>query len=333
MIEEFFQKENLPRFRKTQFEKAYYQEFISSFDDLTTWSKELREKLKKEVIFSSIKPVKETISADGSTKKILFERNDGKCFETVLIKHEDGRKTVCLSCMIGCPLGCLFCATGKLGWGGNLTAEEIVDQVLYFARILKKENQKVSNVVFMGMGEPLLNLENVLEAIEIFTNQEKMGLSYRRIAVSTAGITPQLEKLIAAGFKGRLVLSLHAANQELREKIMPVAKQYFLEELIFILKDYSFKNNKRINFEYIMIKKINDSAQDARDLAALIGRKLTYVNLIPLNSINGLNWERSKPETVKEFSKILTKCGVSNTIRVTMGDGISAACGQLAGEA
>jgi len=332
MIDDFIKKYNLPEFRRKQFNQAFYRDLISSFNELTTWPKDLREKLNQDIPFSTIFPVKEIISSDKKTTKILFSRfSDKKQFETVLIRHDDKRNTICVSCMIGCPLGCVFCATGKMRMQGNLTSREIIDQVVYFARLLKKANQTVTNIVFMGMGEPLLNLEAVLSAIKIFTDPNCFGMSDRRIAISTAGIIPELKKLIASGFKGRLVLSMHTPSQKLRQELMPIAKENPLPELMDILKDFSEKTNKRINFEYIMINKINDQAQHARDLAKLLGRKLTYVNLIPFNPVSGVSLEKSKPRAIKEFSKILTKCGIHHTIRVTMGDDIKAACGQLAG--
>lgn len=330
MIEDFVKKYNLPKFRLTQFNQAFCRDLIPSFDELTTWPKDLREKLKAEIPFSTISPVKEIISLDKKTIKVLFSRlSDKKQFESVLIIHKDGRCTICVSCMIGCPLDCIFCATGKMGFLGNLSQKEIVDQVLYFARLLKEKKKTITNIVFMGMGEPLLNLDAVLPAIKIFTDPNCFGMSNRRIAISTAGIIPGLRELIASGFKGRLVLSLHAPEQKLREELMPVSKKYFLTELMVILKDYAKMSNKRINFEYIMINKINDQPQHARDLAKLLGRKLSFVNLIPFNPVLGVPLEKSKPQAIKEFSKILTKCGIHHTIRVTMGDDIQAACGQL----
>ncbi len=331
MIEEFIKKHTLPSYRIKQFNLAFYKEFISSFDELTTWSKELREELKTSVSFSSIAPMKELESMDRGTSKVLFKReSDSKFFESVLMKHEDGRNTVCVSCMIGCPVGCVFCATGRMKTVRNLTAQEIVDQVLYFARILKKANQKISNIVFMGMGEPLLNLLPVLEAIKVFNDPEYMGIGIRRITISTSGITPKLRELMRRKYKGKLALSLHAPNQLLREKIMPIAKNYPLPELLETLASFANRTQLRVSYEYILIDGVNDTGDHALELAKLIGPNLTHVNLIPYNPISGVDLKRSSTNVIYRFSNILTKNNISNTFRVTMGDDIKAACGQLA---
>ncbi len=331
-IETFIKNHKTPLFRLTQFYQAFYRDFISSFDELYTWPKTLREELKKEIPFGTITTVKNIKSADQSTIKVLFKRiSDGKQFESVLIRHDDGRNTVCVSCMIGCPMGCIFCATGKMGFRGNLSAMEITDQVLYFARSLKKENKSVSNIVFMGMGEPLSNLENVWDAIKIFTDPKMFGMSMRRITISTCGITPYLHKLITRGYKGRLALSLHAPSQELREKLMPIAAKFPLTGLLTEFKEFAKITNKRVSYEYILIAGLNDQPKHAHALARLLDPHLEHVNLIPYNPIQGTSLKRSEPASIKKFSNILTKYNIQHTVRVTMGDDIKAACGQLAG--
>jgi 23S rRNA (adenine2503-C2)-methyltransferase len=333
MIDIFIKEHRLPLFRIKQFNLAYYKDFIVSFDELTTWSKELREKLKKTVSFSTITPIKEIESADHRTGKVLFSRiSDEKCFESVIMKHKDGRNTVCVSCMIGCPVRCVFCATGKMKFVGNLTAREIVDQVLYFARILKQQKQLITNIVFMGMGEPLLNLEQVMDAVKILNNKELMGFGIRRITISTSGITPKIYELMKLGYKGRLAFSLHAPDQKLRESLMPIAKKYPLPELIFAMKAFATRTQLRISYEYILIDGINDQPDQARALVNLVGKKdsdLVHINLIPYNPIAGVSFKRSPLKSVYAFAKILTDYGISNTFRVTMGDDIKAACGQL----
>lgn len=333
MIEEFIKNYALPSYRIKQFNLAFYKDFVSSFDEITTWSKELREELKLKIPFSSIVPMKDLESLDHGTHKVLFKReSDNKLFESVLMRHEDGRNTICVSCMIGCPVGCVFCATGRMKTIRNLTTQEIVDQVLYFARILKKSNQKISNIVFMGMGEPLLNLLPVLEAIKIFNDPNYMGIGIRRITISTSGITPKLRELMRRGYKGRLALSLHAPNQALREKIMPIAKNYPLTELLETLAGFANRTQLRVSYEYILIDGVNDTENHALELARLIGSNLTHVNLIPYNPILGVDLKRSSTNQIYRFSNILTKNNISNTFRVTMGDDIKAACGQLATE-
>lgn len=334
MIEEFVEKYNLPRYRIQQFTDAYYKQAISSYQELSTWSKELREAIDREVPFSRLKAVsKIQRSSRGDTLKILFERTqDHKVIETVLMRHKDGRNTVCVSCMVGCPVNCTFCATGKLGFGGNLTADEIIDQVLFFARMIKPDKQTISNVVFMGMGEPMLNREAVEKAIHILTDPDKMGMSDRRITVSTSGYVQQFRQFVENGYRGRVAISLHAPTQELRERLMPVAKVFPLDSLMQVLDEYVEITNKRISYEYVMIAGINDRPDDAADLAALLNGRLAHVNLIPYNPIEGMNYKRSSREAIDQFSQVLTSCKIPHTIRVTMGDDIAAACGQLAGK-
>lgn len=333
MIDIFIKEHLLPSFRIKQFNLAYYKDFIASFDELTTWPKELREKLKKTVSFSTITPIKEIESADYGTGKVLFSRiSDGKLFESVIMKHKDGRNTVCVSCMIGCPVRCVFCATGKMKFVGNLTAREIVDQVLFFARILKQQKQSITNIVFMGMGEPLLNLEQVMAAVKILNNKEFMGFGIRRITISTSGITPKIYELIKLGYKGRLALSLHAPEQNLRESLIPIAKRYPLPELISAMKAFATQTQLRISYEYILINGINDQPDQARALVNLVGKNnsdLVHINLIPYNPVTGVSFKRSSLKSIHAFTKILTDYGISNTSRVTMGDDIKAACGQL----
>ncbi|KKQ34222.1 MAG: putative dual-specificity RNA methyltransferase RlmN [candidate division WS6 bacterium GW2011_GWA2_37_6] len=341
MIENFAEKHKLPGFRIKQFDKAFYQEAINSFDELTTWPKDLREKLNDEGPFSSLDPINQLKSNDGKTTKILFRRKvDKKCIESVLMRFKDGRNSVCVSCMVGCPVGCKFCATGKMGFGGNLSADEIVDQVLYFQRLLKSKGNRVngnktldahlSNIVFMGMGEPMLNLKEVQKALAILTDPSKVALSERRITISTSGYVPQLKRLIASGFRGQIAVSLHAPNQKLREKLMPVAKQHSLDELLAVLDDYVEKTNKKVSYEYILISGVNDSDVNAQELIKLFKNRLAHINLIPYNPIPGVDFKRTDKSRVVEFAEILKQGGINTTIRITMGDDIKAACGQLA---
>lgn len=333
MIHDFIRNHSIPSYREQQFNVAYYQDFISSFDELSTWSKELRLLLQQELPFSSLNFIKKMVSIHKDTEKMLFERLSGKKrIETVLLRHADGRNTVCVSCMVGCPVGCTFCATGTLGFQGNLTAREIVDQVLFVARVLKGEQQSITNIVFMGMGEPLLNLQSVLEAIVVFTDQGKMGMSERRITISTSGHTDNLKKLLKSGYVGRLALSLHAPNQKLREQLMPIAKKFPLDSLLVLLDEHAKKTNKRISFEYTLIDGVNDAPKYAEELASIMRHRLTHVNLIPFNPVAGISYRRSPPDVIQQFSRILTNRHVHHTIRVTMGDDIAAACGQLAGK-
>jgi 23S rRNA (adenine2503-C2)-methyltransferase len=335
MIEEFSLKYKLPKYRIEQFNQQFYRQAIGSFDELSNWSKDLREKLKAEIDFMSLEVDKKFVAQDGKTIKVLFTRKlDGQRIETVLMRHRDGRNTVCVSCMVGCPVNCSFCATGKMGFGGNLTHQEIVDQVMYFQRYLFKlgeaEEPRITNVVYMGMGEPMLNLKAVEDSFNTFTNPEKLAMGARRFTISTSGYIPQLKQLIATGYRGKIAISLHAPNQALRETLMPVAKLYSLDKLMAELDEYVTLTNKRISYEYILIKGVNDLPEHAEELVEMFKHRLHHLNLIPYNPIREVAFERSTSEEIRTFTSILAASGINYTIRVTMGDDVNAACGQLA---
>lgn len=328
-IDTVIQNLNLPSYRTSQVLRAIYVDLVASFDEITTISKDLREKLSEKIDFPALTPITELVSKDENTIKVLFQRqhNDQK-IEAVLMRHDDGRNTVCVSCMVGCPVGCSFCATGQMGFGGNLTADEIVEQVLYFARLLKTEGEKVTNVVYMGMGEPLLNLPALKDSLTILS--EQFGLGKRRFTVSTSGYLPQLKDLIDWGYRGRIAVSLHASNQGVRAQLMPVAKAYPLDRLLAALFKFEELTGKRITYEYIMIDGVNDQIIHAEELGRLLNGHLAHVNLIPYNKIKGPSFEQSPSEHIRRFQKVLDKYGIPNTVRVTMGADVNAACGQLA---
>ena len=246
MIEDFAKRHRLPAFRMRQFHEAFYRQHITKIEELSVWPKKLREAFAEEEAWSSLEVIRELTSKDNETTKTLFKLKDGITIETVLMRHRDGRNTVCVSCQSGCPVGCYFCATGKLGLRRNLTAVEIVEQVLHFARKLKEEKQEVSKIVFMGMGEPMLNTENVTKAIFTLTDPEYMGMGMRRITISSSGYVPQLKRFIDAGYKGKLAISLHAPNQEIRMKIMPVdnSSAFNAESFISLIKIYSYDKRR-----------------------------------------------------------------------------------------
>ena len=332
LIEKFLETQKQPRYRLKQFYQAYYQNLIIDFNQLSVWPKELRQQAKNQINLLLLKPIKIQVSKNQDTVKVLFSRVSvpEQKLETVLMKHQDGRNTVCVSCMVGCPMNCSFCATGQMGFISNLTADEIVEQVLYFSRFLAKEKQKVTNIVFMGMGEPIVNLSATQEAIAILTNPTKIGMSPSRITVSTCGIISPLKKFILKGYKGRLAISLHAPTQTLREQIMPVAKTNPLPELLQTIDLYTKNTNKRVSYEYILIKDVNDQIKHAQELAILLKHRLAHVNLIPYNPISNKVWQRPAKKTIFAFAQVLKQTNIPYTIRVTMGDDISAACGQLA---
>jgi len=330
MIDDFIKKNNLPEFRKTQFYTQYYKNAILSFDELSNWSKDLRESLKKDVEFSSIIPTKVFGDVSKDTMKVLFKKaSDNKLFESILLRHKDGRNTVCVSCMVGCPVGCKFCATGKMGFISNLKSNEIIDQILYFQRLLKRIDQKITNIVFMGMGEPLLNIKEVFGAIQIITDPKKLALSIRRITISTCGIINGIRELIKLNYKGRLAISLHAPNQQLRESLIPMAKADKLDDLMNVLDDYVETTGQRVSYEYILLNGVNDTKKCAEELSILLGGRLAHVNLIRYNIISNGEFSKSIQENVNHFCAVLKKYDLNYTVRVSLGSDIEGACGQL----
>ena len=330
MIGEFAIRNNLPDYRIDQFNNQFYKQTITSFDELTTWSKDLRVKLKDEVEFSTLEHIKDNYSSSGDTIKTEFKTKDGFPIETVLMQYKDGRNIVCVSCMSGCPVGCEFCATGKMGFNRNLTAREIVDQIMYFERMLHKKNKGVTNVVFMGMGEPMLNLENVKKVVEVINASKKLSIGIRRVTISTVGYVPQMREYFTNRHTPRLAISLHAPNQKIRKKIMPtISKLHPMEELMSFTKWYEKELNKRITYEYILIKGINDQPEHAIELSKLLFQKLALVNVIRFNPSSCLPFETPKEETLQRFVKILNNRDINTTIRYSMGDEIGGACGQL----
>jgi len=328
MIEEFAKKEGLPRYRIEQFNQKYYKEYVSSFDEISTWPKDLREKLKEEIPFSKLIYVSNSTSEDGNTNKVLFKTKDGNYIESVLMK-EKNRNTVCVSCMSGCPVGCIFCATGQMGLKESLDSQQILDQILYFCRELKLKNEKVTNIVYMGMGEPLLNLENVARSIMAITDKEKLAFSKRRVTVSTSGYVQNLRIFLAKNLGVKIAISLHAPNQKLRNMLMPiVSNSNSLKELLDTLDSYTQDSNKRITYEYVLLRNVNDSVEDAKELANLLKGRLALVNLINYNENECLPFKKSKNTPL--FKKILQERGITCTIRKSLGEDIKGACGQLA---
>ena len=323
----------LPKFRAKQVFSAVFCEGKDNYEDIKVLPKDLREKLAKEIPIFSLKLIKRQVSFDKKTEKALFELQDGQKIEAVLMRFNDGRLSICISSQAGCQLGCKFCATGTMKFGRNLTYEEICDQVLYFAQLLHKENQKISNIVLMGMGEPMMNYDNVMKALYLINDKEGINIGARKITVSTSGVCEGIAKLTHEPLQVNLALSLHAPNQEIREKIMPIAKRYKLDELMKTIEEYFRVTNRRVSYEYVMLKNINDLPEHALELAKLVKGQICHINLIPYNSTDIKNISGSERERITEFRNILVKHGANATIRVTIGQEIDAACGQLANKA
>ncbi len=353
-VEEILKGE--PPYRLKQIKKAIFFDLIESWDDITTLPKNLRQKLSENCPLQELKAEKILTSKDNQTIKALFKLRDGFKIETVLMRHIDNRRTVCVSSQVGCSIGCRFCATGQQVFKRNLLNSEIIDQVLFFARLLKKSKEKVgdevyplrglpssspfavarvTNVVFMGMGEPFLNYDNVLEAIKILNDKEGVNLGARHLSISTAGITEGVEKLAKEKSQVNLAISLHAPNNELRSKLMPINKKYPIEKILSAVKDYIKKTKRRVMFEYLMIDKTNDTEEQAEELAQVLKKSLKeapyFVNLISYNPIGHSKFKPSPGWKIKKFKEILEKAGIATTQRYRFGKEIKAACGQLAG--
>ena len=315
------------KFRARQIHNWIYLKSVSSIDEMTNLSKDFREKLSEVAEISDTKIKTKQVSQDG-TIKYLVEYADGKCVETVLMRFDNrANLTACVSSQVGCAVNCVFCATGKLGFVRNLTAAEIVEQVL---TIQRDTGLKVTNVVFMGQGEPLLNLENVLKALEIFNEDFQIGA--RRITISTSGIIPQINKLAELELQSTLALSLHAPVSGIRKQIMPIENKYPLPELKKALKNYIQKTGRRITIEYLLIKDLTDTYEMAIQTAHLLRDVKCNVNLIPYNSTDDNEFKKPSGGSMMKFKYILEQSGKKVTIRLERGADIDAACGQLAGK-
>jgi 23S rRNA (adenine2503-C2)-methyltransferase len=330
-LEEFVKEIGEASFRARQISDWIYKQGITDFMEMSNLSKNLRNRLNEIAYISQLKEKTRSEAKDG-TKKFLFELEDGERIETVLMSYQGGRNSVCISTQVGCAMGCNFCATGLQGLERNLSTGEIVGQVLEVQRLISNDefrDPRVSNIVVMGMGEPLANYDNLLKAIKILNDEAGLNISMRRITVSTCGLVPKIKELADENLQLVLAISLHAANDELRNEMMPINKRYPLEELIAACKYYLEKTNRRITFEYALVSGINNDPQDAKELAELLSDLLCHVNLIPVNPVEELDLHRPKRGDIKRFKEILAQNGIQVTLRQERGNDIEAACGQL----
>ncbi|MGE5425935.1 MAG: 23S rRNA (adenine(2503)-C(2))-methyltransferase RlmN [Bacillota bacterium] len=314
------------RYRFKQAYTALYRDLISSWSEVSVLPIALRERLDEECPLL----IESSLSGGKKTQKALITFSDGAAVETVLIRHRDGRNTVCLSSQAGCPLNCAFCATGANGFLRNLSSGEIVEQFFFWARHLKTEGGKIDNVVFMGMGEPFLNYDQFIKAAKDLNDPEKFSFASRRLSVSTAGIIEGIRKLSREKMQMNLAISLHAANDSLRQQLMPIAQRYPLDSLMRAVDEYIRLTSRRVMFEYLMLKNINDSEDDAQELALLMKKPLHLVNLIPYNPTG--RFQPSSPQRIKAFKEKLESAGIAVTSRHSLGNEIEGACGQLAGK-
>ncbi|OGC79974.1 MAG: 23S rRNA (adenine(2503)-C(2))-methyltransferase [candidate division Zixibacteria bacterium RBG_16_43_9] len=326
-LESFLDKLGEKKYKAKQLAKWIYNKGVTDFEEMTDLSKDLRRKLSEVAYIGKLKLTRKQVSKIDQTEKFLLELFDDKRIETVLMR-EKNRVTVCISTQVGCALNCIFCATGKSGFERNLSAGEIVDQIIAVKGYLK-EDEKITNIVIMGMGEPLLNYENTVKAIRIIQSELGLSISAKRITLSTSGIAPEIYKLADERLKIKLALSLNAPDDELRRKLMPITKKYPLSEVLEALKYYAKKNDIRITFEYVLIKDVNDSEEQALKLAKLIRGITCKINLIPYNPIKECPYKKPDEETLMKFRDILYPRAPAVTLRRSKGEDIQAACGQL----
>ena len=331
-LEEKVREFDEPLYRARQIADWLYQKRVQSFDEMTDLPKEFRNRLAAQFDFSRIDVVR-VLGSHDTTRKFLFRLSDESLIETVLIPaspalygSRSDRRTLCISTQVGCAYGCKFCASGLEGFSRNLKPNEIVDQIVAVER---EAGEKIDNIVFMGMGEPLANLENVMRAIRIINAPWGLGIGARHITVSTSGLAPQIRQLADEPLQIRLAISLHGATDAVRSQIMPINRRYNLETLLSACDYYATRKKKRLTFEYILIAGVNDSDEQAELLAGHAKRLSAKVNLIPYNTVHGLPWSRPSQDRQDAFLSILRRHGVAATLRREKGHDIDAACGQL----
>jgi len=313
-------------YRVHQIYEWVFQKEVSSIGEMTNLSKNLRNQLSELSYISRLSIADKRVSKDG-TEKYLLMLEDGNSIESVLIPDED-RLTLCISTQVGCKLNCAFCLTGKGGFIRNLNHYEIIEQILS----VRREKKDIINIVLMGMGEPLDNYENVIKSIKTMISPHGLKIPAKRITLSTSGLIPEIKKLAKENLKINLAVSLNASDNETRDKIMPLSKKYPIEELLKTLKEYPLPPNRRITFEYVMIKRLNDSIEDAKKLSNILKGIKCKINLIPFNSYEGVDYEAPDYKNVEDFRNILISQHYTTIIRKSKGADISAACGQLRGK-
>jgi len=324
-----------PRYRADQILYPLYYKFPKDISEIKQLPKIMREELiAAGYTIGSTKEVCRIVSDDGDTTKLLLNLANGASVETVLMQYPSSkinghpRSTICVSTQIGCAMGCVFCATGQMGFQTNLAAEHIVSQVIHFAEILQQRGEHVTNLVFMGMGEPLANYDEMIRAVRILTHDRGFGIGQRHITISTIGIIPGIDKLAKENLQIGLAISLHAPNNELRKKLVPTGGPNSVRDIVEAGRRYFKKTGRRVTFEYALMRGINDSPETAVELARLLKGNGSHVNLIPVNPTSG-DFQRPTKNSVLEFERILCNAGVNCTVRVEKGTEISAACGQL----
>lgn len=325
-LSEFLSDSGEKSFRFSQIVKWIFADRADSFDDMLNLSKPLREKLASQYTFWTSKVVKHSESNDG-TEKLLLEWPDGGQVECVLLRDGE-RRSICVSSQVGCAMGCVFCASGLDGVDRNLTSGEILEQMLRLQRLLPRD-ERLSHIVMMGMGEPLANLKNVLTTLEIASDEKGLGISARRITISTVGIPEAIRKLTELKSRYNLAVSLHAPNDELRTKLVPVNKKIGIDKILDAADEYFESSGRRLTFEYVLLAGINDQAEHAKQLAGRLRRRAVLLNVIPYNPVAGLPYKTPSSAATSQFRRILMDAGITIQFRQRKGDEINAACGQL----
>ena len=327
-LAEALKEDDIPRFRADQIIRWMYQRGAASFDVMDNLAKPLRIRLAEQFSIERPKVISRLHSADGATIKLLYEFADGQTAETVLMRHSYGN-SVCISTQAGCRMGCAFCASTLHGLQRNLMVGEIVAQVIGMADFLRQEGARVDTIVVMGSGEPLENYENVIAALRLLHEDYTIGLSYRGVTLSTSGIVPGIERLAEEGIPISLSISLHAPTNALRSEIMPVNRMYPLAALLRAARLYAQQTKRRVTYEYILIRDVNDGVREAEQLAKLLRGQLASVNLIPINPVAERKLFRPDRAAIRRFQKMLEERHITATLRREMGTDIQAACGQL----
>ena len=326
-LDQWFAEHDAAPYRRRQV-LAWAARGAATFDEMRDVPRPLRAELEASFRVSSLKPVARTDADSGLTTKTLYELDGGHTVEAVVMRYAD-RSTLCISSQAGCRVGCPFCATGKFPFGRNLGAHEIEEQAVASARLLADEGRRLSHVVFMGMGEPFLNYNAVIESVRRMSDSERLGISPRRIVLSTSGVIPRIEQLSSEKLPVTLAVSLHAARDELRDVLVPINRKYPLRDLIGAAQGYAKTSGRRVSYEWVMLAGVNDTPRDAKELSALLKGKLAHVNLIPFNPVDDTPYHAPSRDAIRQFRQRLVDGGLNVTVRDTRGREADAACGQL----
>jgi 23S rRNA (adenine2503-C2)-methyltransferase len=326
-LEAWLSSNSLPAYRRAQV-WGWLARGAASFDEMLDIPKSLRSDLEREFRITSLKTVAVSQADSGRTTKTLYELDGGHSVESVVMRYTD-RSTLCISSQAGCPIGCPFCATGKFPFGRNLKGHEIVEQAVDAVRILAAEGRRLSHIVFMGMGEPMANYLAVIESVRRFSDPDLLGISPRRIVVSTSGLIPRIEQLGAEKLAVTLAISLHAARDELRDVLVPINRKYPVADLVASAQAFADKTGRRVSYEWVLLAGVNDTERDAKELGRLLRGKLAHVNLIPFNPVDDTPYHAPDRPGVRRFKELVEAQGLNVTVRDTRGREADAACGQL----